>query len=100
MKFSTDSTTGQEMICSGYPDDGTGEEMTWYLHPEPPWWQGWRMRTESVRPAAPVGEPPYTFGRSSDQYAVWCYSGPRALMPGLKWLSTPNERSVWALYSP
>ena len=103
MKFSTDPLSGQEMLCSGYSDNlSRGEPMKWYS-----------AEAGAVGPSAEAdaprvgkigsscnGEVPYTMGRSSDGYAVWCYSGPRALMPGLKWLSTPDERSVWALYSP
>ena len=97
MKVSNDSATGQEMICSGYPDERP--KMTWVSAHE--------SLVATIAAAPRVGktgsrcsEPPYTFGRSSDGYIVWCYSGDRALMPGLKWLSTPDRRSVWALYSP
>jgi hypothetical protein len=98
MKFSTDSTTEQEMICSGYPNDAP--KMTWYST-QATLVAGMADAPRVGKTGSPCSEPPpYTFGRSSDGYAVWCHSGPRALMPGLKWLSTPDEQSVWALYSP
>jgi len=98
MKVSKDAATGQEMICSGYPDERP--KMTWVST------QASLVATLAAAPrtgsktGSRCSEPPYTFGRSSDGYIVWCYSGERALMPGLKWLSTPDRRSVWALYSP
>lgn len=95
MKFSTDSATGQEMVCSGLPmaptkwySTATGIAAGLGDHPL------------VGRTGSPCNEPPYTFGRSSDGYAVWCFSGPRALMPGGQWLSTPDQQPVWALYSP
>ena len=57
MKFSTDPLSGQEMLCSGYPDNlSRGEPMTWYsaeagaVGPS----AGWRMHPVSARPAAPA----------------------------------------------
>lgn len=95
MKFSTDSATGQEMICSGLPMAPT----TW--HSTASGIAAGLGDNPRVGPTgSPCNEPPYTFGRSSDGYAVWCYSGSQALMPGLQWLDTPDQRPVWALYSP
>ena len=97
MKFSTDSATGQEMICSGYPDDAP--KMTWYST-EATLVAGMTDAPRVGKTGSPCSVPPFTFGRSSDGYSVWCLSGQRALMPGRRWLNTPDERPVWALYSP
>ena len=80
MKFSTDLLTGQEMICSGYSENlCRGEPMTWYsaeegaVGPSAGWADAPRVgRTGS----SCSGEVPFTTGRSSDGYAVWCFGGP------------------------
>jgi hypothetical protein len=103
MKFSIDPISGQEMLCSGYSGNlSRGDSTKWYSAEEgaagPS--AGWASAPRVGITGSPCSEPPFTFGRSSDGYAVWCHSGSRALMPGLEWLSTPDERPVWALYSP
>lgn len=96
MKFSTDSATGQEMLCGSMPGD---PKMTWESTATGPA-SGMADMPLVGKTGSPCSAPQYTFGRSSHGYSVWCFSGLRALMPGLRWLSTPDERPVWALYSP
>jgi serine/threonine-protein kinase len=91
MKFSTDSATGQEMICSGYPDDAP--KMTWYST-QATLVAGMTDAPRVGKTGSPCSVPPFTFGRSSDGYSVWCLSGQRALMPGRRWLNTPDETRV------
>jgi serine/threonine-protein kinase len=97
MKISIDATTEQEMICSGYPDDYP--KMTWYSSGST-LVGGMADAPRVGRTGSPCNVPPFTFGRSSDGYSVWCFGGGTALMPGGKSLSVPNESPVWALYSP
>jgi hypothetical protein len=76
MKFSTDPLSGQEMLCSGYPDNlSRGEPMKWYsaeagaVGPSSGWADAPRVGKTG---SSCSGEVPYTMGRSSDGYAVWC----------------------------
>lgn len=86
MKFSTDSTTGQEMVCGGAPDDPT---TTWQSTAS-----GMASGMANLPRVGASGSacsaPPYTFGRSSDGYAVWCVGG------GSQAVDTP----VWTKYRP
>jgi hypothetical protein len=84
------------MICSGYPDDAP--KMTWYST-QATLVAGMTDAPRVGKTGSPCSVPPFTFGRSNDGYSVWCLSGQRALMPGRRWLNTPDERPVWALYS-
>jgi serine/threonine-protein kinase len=94
MKFSTDPLSGQEMICSGYSENlNHGEPMTWYSAEEgavgPS--AGWADAPRVGRTGSSCnGEVPFTTGRSSDGYAVWCV-GDGALA---------DKNPVWAAYRP
>lgn len=86
MKFSTDSTTGQEMVCGGAPNDPT---TTWQSTAS-----GMASGMANLPRVGMTGSacsaPPYTFARSSDGYAVWCVGdGARAA-----------DNPVWIKYSP
>ncbi|AGB21669.1 protein kinase family protein [Mycobacterium sp. JS623] len=95
MKFATDAN-GHDLLCGSVPPAKT---MTWLSTETGPFVAA-AHAPQVGKTGSPCNEPPYTFGRSSDGYSVWCYSGSRALMPGLRWLNTPDERPVWAVYSP
>jgi hypothetical protein len=96
MKFSTDRLSEQEMICSGYSENlSRGDPMTWFsaeegaVGPSAGWADAPRVgRTGS----SCTGEVPFTTGRSSDGYAVWCFGGPGSYMPGTK--------PIWTVYRP
>ncbi len=94
MKFSTDPLSGQEMLCSGYPDNlSRGEPMKWYsaeagaVGPSSGWADAPRVGKTG---SSCSGEVPYTMGRSSDGYGVWCVGdGAQA-----------DKNPVWAAYHP
>jgi serine/threonine-protein kinase len=90
MKFATDSATGEEMLCFGYPDNlSRGEPTTWFSTTTGPV-AGTADEPLVGRTGSPCSAPPYTFGRSSDGYSVWCVGdGARA-----------DGNPVWAKYHP
>jgi serine/threonine-protein kinase len=100
MKFATDSQTGQEMLCFGYPDNiDRGEPTTWFSTADGPV-AGAADHPPVGKSGSPCSVPPFTFGKSSDGYSVWCFGGGEALMPGGRTFYTPESKPVWALYSP
>ncbi|PRC41808.1 hypothetical protein C6A85_000000113745, partial [Mycobacterium sp. ITM-2017-0098] len=94
MKFSTDPLSGQEMLCSGYSENlNRGESMKWYsaevgaVGPSAGWADTPRVGKAG---SSCSGEVPFTMGRSSDGYGVWCVGdGARA-----------DQIPVWTPYSP
>jgi serine/threonine-protein kinase len=96
MKFTTDPLSGQEMLCSGYPDNlSHGEPMKWYSAEE-----GAVGPSKGAADLPRVGrlgsscdgEVELTMGRSSDGYMVMCEGGGPYDKPGTK--------PVWAKYHP
>lgn len=94
MKFSTDPLSGEEMLCSGYSENlSRGDPMTWYsaeegaVGPSAGWADALRVGRTGTSCS---GEVPFTTGRSSDGYAVWCV-GDGALA---------DKNPVWAAYHP
>ncbi len=94
MKFSTDPLSGQQMLCNGYSENlSRGEPMRWYaaepgaVGPSAGWANAPRVgRTGS----SCSGVVPFTTGRSSDGYGVWCVGdGAQA-----------DKNPVWAAYHP
>jgi hypothetical protein len=45
------------------------------------------------------GEPNYVFGRSTDDYVIWCFKGTHAYLPGGVTV-TSLPQPVWTLYRP
>ncbi|MGY4650511.1 serine/threonine protein kinase [Mycobacterium sp. URHB0021] len=94
MKFSTDPLSGQEMLCSGYSENlNRGEPMKWYsaeagaVGPSAGWADAPRVgRTGS----SCSGEVPFTTGRSSDGYGVWCMGDG----------AQSDKNPVWVAYHP
>lgn len=95
MKFGVDSQTGQEILCSAAPN----ESLLW--HSTATDIASAMAGLPSVgKSGSPCSAAPYTLGRSSDGYAVWCLGAPRALLPGGNVLDTPDQQTLWVLYSP
>jgi serine/threonine protein kinase, bacterial len=94
MKFSTDPLSGQQMLCNGYSENlSRGEPMRWYaaepgaVGPSAGWANAPRVgRTGS----SCSGVVPFTTGRSSDGYGVWCVGGG----------AQADKNPVWAAYHP
>jgi serine/threonine-protein kinase len=90
MKFATDSKTGEEMLCFGYPDTlSRGEPMTWFSTTTGPV-AGAADKPLVGRTGSPCSAPPYTFGRSSDGYSVWCVGDG----------AQSDQNPVWKPYAP
>ncbi|MHA7663710.1 serine/threonine-protein kinase [Mycolicibacterium sp. HS_4_1] len=92
MKFSTDPVSGQTMLCGGYPG---GDSMTWSSAEEgavgPAKGTADKPRVGKVGSSC-RGEVPFTLGRSSDNYLVWCTGGGQ--------YDPPGSISTWTKYHP
>lgn len=89
MKLRINPVTGEEQVCGPI---GSPATILYWIPPQP--------MPGGVHPAGSpcVGVPNYTFGRSTDDYQVWCAYGVGLLMPGGGKLDSPQP--VWVLYSP
>lgn len=94
MKLSTDSATGQKIVCGGtYPD----KYLTWQSTAKPPA-SGFANLPTVGAAGSPCSAPNFTLGQSSDGYVVWCRTDGRALLPGRQKVNAGGP--VWSLYSP
>lgn len=93
MKFSTDPVSGQTMLCGAYP--GRGNSMQWFSAEEgavgPAKGTADKPRVGKIGSSC-RGEVPFTFGRSSDNYLVWCTGGGE--------YDPAGSKPTWTKYSP
>jgi hypothetical protein len=81
MKISSDSSTGQRIFCAEATPGDHDSPLTW-LSWDDPSARGWESLPLVASTGTPCSAPPFTFGRSTDSYVVWC------------------EQGVWSVYSP